>query len=261
MLPRENPICRLPPRRLVLSAWSLHVPFGMYLVDILRPTCIVELGSRKGVSYCAFCQAVKYLGMDSNCVAIDSWFGDVHTGAYGAQVLADLRRHHDPLYRDFSRLEQSLFHEAVSGFRDGSIDLLHVDGLHTYDAVRGDFESWLPRMSRQGVILFHDVTERREDFGVWRLWAVLTERYPSFTFPQGHGLGVLGVGDSLPEAVNALLHCSEPEARAIREFFLRRGLRMWIRTLAEMSIMFPSGLLELILQSSRRPQRGSAPGA
>ena len=88
MSPVDDPICYLPPRRLVLSAWSLHVPFGMYLVDILRPASIVELGTRKGVSYCAFCQAVKHLGIHANCVAVDSWSGDAHTGSYGAAVLA-----------------------------------------------------------------------------------------------------------------------------------------------------------------------------
>jgi hypothetical protein len=232
----------------------------MYLVDLLRPTSIVELGSRNGVSYCAFCQAVRYLGIDACCVAVDSWSGDAHTGAYGADVLADLRRHHDPLYGDFSRLEQSLFHEALTGFGERSIDLLHIDGLHTYDAVRTDLENWLPRMSRRGVILFHDVAERRADFGVWRLWSELTERYPSFTFYHGHGLGVLGVGDSLPEAVSAFLHCSDADAQSMRLFFLRQGRWMWRRTLLEASLRLPGRLLDALLETSRGPERGPASG-
>jgi O-antigen biosynthesis protein len=261
LVPLENAICRLPPRRLVLSAWSLHVPFGMYLVDLLRPASIVELGARKGVSYCAFCQSVMHLGLHTCCVAIDSWSGDAHTGVYGAEVLADLRRHHDPLYGEFSRLEQSTFADALARFRNGAIDLLHIDGLHTYDAVRSDFEKWLPRMSRRGVILLHDVTEKRADFGVWRLWAEITECYPSFTFDHGNGLGVLGVGDSLPEAVSALLHCSEDEAKAIRTFFLRRGLAMWMRTLLECAFRLPGHMLETVLETSQRPERGPASGA
>jgi hypothetical protein len=258
--PGDNPICNLSPRRLVLSAWSLHVPFGMYLVDLLRPSCIVELGTRKGVSYCAFCQAVKYLGIDTSCAAIDSWSGDAHTGAYGAAVLANLRRHHDPLYGDFSRLEQCLFHEALASFRDGSIDLLHIDGLHTYEAVRSDFEKWLPRMSPRGVMLFHDVAERRADFGVWRLWAELADRYPSFLFHHGHGLGVLGVGNSLPDAVSQLLHSSEAEARLVRAFFRRRGRWLWTRTMMQSLLKHPGGLVETILESFRRPAPGPSVG-
>lgn len=261
LLPDRHPICHLQPRRLALSAWSLHVPFAMYLVDILRPASIVELGTRRGVSYCAFCQAVQHLGLTANCVAIDSWSGDAHTGAYGAAVLADLRRHHDPLYGGFSRLEQSLFHHALAGFRDGSIDLLHIDGLHTYEAVRRDFETWLPRMSRRGVVLFHDVAERRADFGVWRLWFELSQRFPSFTFHHGHGLGVLGVGDALPDAVSQLLHLSSVEAIPIRLFFERRARFLRLRTTLEISRRHPIQLLNVILEGFRGLAPGRASGA
>lgn len=261
LLPGENPVCYLAPRRLVLSAWSLHVPFAMYLVDLLRPRSIVELGTRKGVSYCAFCQAVQYLGISASCAAVDSWSGDAHTGAYGAAVLDNLRRHHDPLYGGFSRLHQCLFHEALAEFPNGSIDLLHIDGLHTYDAVRSDFESWLPRVSPQGVILFHDVAEHRQDFGVWRFWAEVTQQYPSFTFEHGHGLGVLGVGAALPQPVAQLLHADQAEARQIREFFLRQGRWLRIRTIVEAAFKCPGNLFVPLLEASRAKLRRSALGA
>src|SRR6266566_576900 len=73
--------------------------------------------------------------------AIDTWEGDQHIGRYGPEVLADLRAHHDTLYEGFSRLNPGTFDQAVAGFADGSIDLLDIDGTHTYDAVRHDFET------------------------------------------------------------------------------------------------------------------------
>ena len=120
--PAHSPLCYLQPRRLALSAWIRHVPFGMYLIDALRPTSLVELGTRNGVSYCAFCQAVDRLGLATTCVAVDSWKGDAHTGAYGPTVLEQLRLHHDPLYSRFSRLHQGSFDEAARDFAAGSID-------------------------------------------------------------------------------------------------------------------------------------------
>src|SRR4029453_4419543 len=96
--PLSHPICLTFPSRLSPSAWTGHVPFAMYLVDLLRPKILVELGTYYGVSYCAFCQAVSERGLSTLCYAIDNWEGDPQSGFYGPQVLADLKAHHDPLY-------------------------------------------------------------------------------------------------------------------------------------------------------------------
>lgn len=208
------------------TAWSCHIPFAFWIMEALRPRVLVELGVHTGVSYCAFCQAAQGLGLPTTPYGVDTWAGDAHAGNYGESVLNVLRTHHDPRYGGFSHLVQATFDEAREHFAPGSVDLLHIDGYHTYEAVRHDFETWLPAMSTQGVILFHDVTVRDRDFGVWRLWDELTRRYPGFLFPFGHGLGVLGVGADLPEPVQWLLH---PEVRpdtpddAIARFFAPLG--------------------------------------
>ena len=79
-------------------------------------------------------------------------------------------------------------------FEDGSVDLLHIDGLHTYDAVRSDFESWLPKMSNCGVVILHDTTVYEADFGVWQYWRELVARFPAVNLLHGHGLGIVYVG-------------------------------------------------------------------
>src|SRR5688572_4843456 len=96
--PLDHPVCFSAPCRLAPSAWTQHVPFAMTLVDLLRPRVLVELGTHFGVSYCAFCQSVAELGLDTRCYAVDTWQGDPQAGFYGSEVLADLRAHHDPAY-------------------------------------------------------------------------------------------------------------------------------------------------------------------
>jgi glycosyltransferase involved in cell wall biosynthesis/SAM-dependent methyltransferase len=213
------------------SAWWQHVPFAHWIVCATAPRVLVELGTHTGVSYAAFCQAVAREQLATRCYAVDTWRGDPHAGAYGPEVLDELRPFHDERFGAFSTLLQYTFDEALDHFEDGSIDLLHIDGLHTYRAVRHDFESWLPKLSDRAVVLFHDINERGGDFGVWRLWAELRQQYPAFEFLHGHGLGVLAVGADAPVPVTALCELAEPATVAmIRMRFARLGERWWIDT-------------------------------
>lgn len=227
----EHPILFAEPRRATheTSAWHAHIPFAMLLVELLRPRVLVELGTHYGDSYCAFCQAVAEVGADTSCFAIDTWAGDPQAGYYGVDVFEDLRAHHDPLYGSFSSLLRTTFDEAVHRFEPGSIDLLHIDGLHTYEAVKHDFETWLPKLSPRGIVLFHDTAVREGDFGVWRLWEELSSKHPSFEFQHGYGLGVVAVGPNVSKNLRWLLDAGEEETAEIQALFAALGSRFTLR--------------------------------
>lgn len=183
--------------RIKPSAWIEHVPFAFWLVEALHPASVVELGVHSGTSYAAFCQAVHALGLETRCYAIDTWKGDKQTGFYGDDIFADLAAYNQEFYSGFSSLVRSTFDEALPYFEDGSIDLLHIDGCHTYEAVQHDFKQWFPKLSSRAVVLLHDTNVREREFGVFHLWNKLQSRWPSFEFIHGYGLGILGVGADL----------------------------------------------------------------
>jgi GT2 family glycosyltransferase len=213
------------PERLAPSAWLEHVPFAFWLVDVLRPKTIVELGTYTGVSYSAFCQAVKTLGLSTRCYAVDTWKGDEHAGVYSEEIYNDLVEFHDRHFSAFSRLVRSTFDDALLHFEDGTIDLLHIDGFHTYEAVRHDFESWLPKLSSNAVIILHDTNVRENNFGVFRLWSEITSGRSHFSFLHGHGLGVLGLGRDYPGPLRTLFDADQNSefGSSIREIFSSLG--------------------------------------
>ena len=231
----NRPIILEAPRRLTpASGWVEHIPFAMLAVELIKPDLVVELGTHMGDSYCAFCQAVDILHLPTRCFAVDTWQGDPHAGEYGPEVLRDLRQHHDHQYGHFSTLIQATFDEAAGQFHEGSIALLHIDGYHTYEAVRHDFETWLPKVSERGVILFHDTNVREKDFGIWRFWREVTRLYPHFEFPHGHGLGVLSVGPEEPEALRQFRERFAKD-RSISTLFFELGHRLQLQTTLKLS--------------------------
>jgi hypothetical protein len=223
--PLDHPICFELPRAVEAVAWQEHIPFAMLLVELLRPKVLVELGVHKGDSYLAFCQAVAACKSDTACYGVDTWKGDAHAGFYGDEVLTELRRHHDSEYGKFSRLVQGTFDEAATYFPDGSVDLLHIDGLHTYQAVSHDWEVWKPKLKPDAVVLFHDVNVRENGFGVWKFWQELSAGKPHLTFKHGHGLGVLAMGEVPPELAE-LLRAEGSAAAALEAFFFAVGRRI-----------------------------------
>ena len=208
----------MEPHHLTAPApWAGHIPFASWLVALQRPRCLVELGAYSGISYLALCQAIVQQDLATRAYAIDTWEGDAHAGQYGEHIYQTMRKAHDPHYQRFSSLLRMRFDQALPQFADGSIDLLHIDGLHTYEAVRHDFETWQPKLSERAVVLFHDTAVRQADFGVYRLWAELSTRYPAIEFGHSNGLGVLLVGADQPQDLRQL--CQDAETAALAQSF------------------------------------------
>lgn len=176
--------------------WAGHKFFAYDLIANLKPKRIVELGTHYGTSLWAFSQAVKDQETNTELFAVDTWEGEAHAGFYGEEVFDKVKRIKEKFYPNLKiNLVRKTFDEALKEFENESIDILHIDGLHTYEAVKHDFEAWLPKVEKNGMVLLHDIIVKRTDFGVYKLWEELKEKYQTMEFHYSYGLGVLSKGE------------------------------------------------------------------
>nr|WP_320115706.1 glycoside hydrolase family 99-like domain-containing protein [uncultured Desulfuromonas sp.] len=208
-------------------AWCGHIPFASWLVQQLRPQIFVELGTHAGNSYFAFCQSIQHYDVNTRCYAIDTWHGDEHAGKYTEEIFEEVCRHNTQHYAAFSTLLRTTFDAAADSFSEASINLLHIDGLHTYAAVKHDFETWLPKLAPGAVVLFHDTNVRDEDFGVWQFWQELQQTYPAtMEFYHSHGLGVLQLGTRGSDNTLDWLVATRDDQDLLRRYFSNLGDRL-----------------------------------
>jgi predicted O-methyltransferase YrrM len=67
--------------------------------------------------------------------------------------------------------------DAVATQLNDEVDFMFIDGDHTYEGVKKDWELYSPMVRKGGVIAFHDIIEARPHIGVGRLFEELKEEH------------------------------------------------------------------------------------
>ncbi len=163
----------------IISAWRGHEDFAVKLVEYKKPEVIVELGVDYGFSSFAF--AMPNIG---TVYGIDWFKGDEHAGHRNTYEL--VKEEIEKLGLTNIVLIQSDFSEAVKTWKK-KIDILHIDGVHHYAAVKQNYDEWLPFVKEDGVILLHDTCSFKDDVG--KFFAEI--ELPKYNFLHSHGLGVV----------------------------------------------------------------------
>lgn len=177
---------------------SVHVLYG--LVRGLRPDVIVEIGSARGKSTCALALACRQNGK-GKVYAIDphdvnAWT-ELHTNGETLPFLRErLASYELGSWCEILRADS----QSAARSWTQSIDLLFIDGDHSFEGVRHDFEAFSPWLHQASLVVFHDTTWEhhkdhigyREDMGVPRYMHELKRAgYPSVTIASWPGLTVL----------------------------------------------------------------------
>ena len=187
------------------------------LIEFLRPSqssTIVEIGTDKGGTFWLWCQLAAD---DALIVSIDMPGGDFGVG----YTTEDVKR-----FRTWARASQKLHFLMEDSHADTTyakltellngrkIDILFLDGDHTYEGMHEDFRMYSPLVSCKGFVVFHDIVETLPhcDCHSHLVWAELKQKHPHREFmeldddlsvrldnthlsgPWG-GLGVLLIGE------------------------------------------------------------------
>lgn len=247
-----SPVSYWQPAHFPETAWAGHAPFAFWLMDVLGPRSIAELGSHNGFSTFVFAEAAKRLELGTTIDAVDSWEGDEHIGFYGDEVYGRVAEIAARDYPDSVRLRRGYFADVRTEIADASVDLLHIDGRHFYDDVLEDVTMWRSSVRDGGVILFHDIAVTERGFGVWRVWEELSAQHPSFSFAHSYGLGVLAVGEVSDPRLRALFDADDETADRVRGDYERLGQAVTERVLLE---PVPAQLAALVDSESWRLTR------
>ena len=103
--------------------------------------------------------------------------------------------------------------------------MLHINGGQGYEDVKHNFEFWLPKLSGQAVVLFHDINVRESETGVWKFFHELSQQFlgRTFSFIHSHGLGLLIVGDNVPDMLQHLCSLKDNDVTYVRLAFSTFG--------------------------------------
>lgn len=171
------------------SAWQGLQTLAYQIVLRYRPKVIVELGTHMGLSALAMGLALKELGEGGRLFAIDSWKGDPQASHYGDEVYQQFLERRKHLGLEETIVPLKMYFDEAKDLVDRPIDLLHIDGLHTWDAVNHDWETYGPLVKPGGLVLFHDVNTRYP--GVTKFWRQMKKSKDCHTVLYSHGLGIL----------------------------------------------------------------------
>jgi cephalosporin hydroxylase len=172
-------------------------------VQELRPQRVLEIGTANGGSLLPI---TRLAAPDAHIISVDLHHGEFG-GGYPAWRI--------PLYKAFARSTQRLdlirgdshdhqtFERVRSLLGGVQLDLLFIDGDHTFDGVRQDFETYGPLVRAGGSIAFHDInppTDTPSDGPrcmvgeVPQYWREISQERDSEEFVAPSERGCFGIG-------------------------------------------------------------------
>jgi len=180
----------------LINPWQVPSELHRFaqIVATLRPKKVMEIGTFKGGTLCVLC---RLSSPSADIISVDLP-GGKFGGGYNAMRSC--------LFRSFCKYSQAMHlirgdshsNETLTRVKSiiQSLDILFIDGDHTYQGVKRDFLAYSPLVRRGGVVAFHDIVEHPKDSGceVSRFWEEIKEQYRHEEIIENPQQGWAGIG-------------------------------------------------------------------
>jgi predicted O-methyltransferase YrrM len=176
------------------SAWLLYG-----ICRSLKPQVAVEIGSARGKSACYVGTALKQNGF-GHLYAVDPHTTTNWNDADSVNTLDIMRANLAAFGLNETVTILRQFSDAAIETIPKPIDMIFIDGDHTYEGVKADWDLYTPHMSQFGCVVFHDTLWdikpdprwQRDDMGVPRFVEELRKSgYPVLTIDKDFGVSVV----------------------------------------------------------------------
>jgi predicted O-methyltransferase YrrM len=162
----------------------------------LKPKIVMEIGTNYGGTLCILSRLAAH---DATIISVD-----LPDGEFGGGY----KWFHIPIFKFFRYAQQKLHllrgdshsSEMSAGVRDiighnRKIDLLFIDGDHSYEGVKKDFDNYADLVRPGGIVAFHDIAEHTiKTCQVSRFWDEVKHRYPHQEIIEDRNQGWAGIG-------------------------------------------------------------------
>lgn len=166
------------------------------VVENIKPKTIMEIGTARGGTLFLFS---KIIPEDSFIISLDLPGGSFGGGYPWWKI---------PLYKSFAKDKQTinLIREDSHNLKtlrkikkilgDRKLDFLFIDGDHTYNGVKKDFDLYKQLVKKGGIIAFHDVALHPPETKceVSKLWNEVKKKYEYKEFVEDWKQNWAGIG-------------------------------------------------------------------
>jgi predicted O-methyltransferase YrrM len=164
-------------------------------IEKLIPKTIVEIGTANGGT---LFMSTRLAADNALIISIDLPGGEFGGGYPDWKI---------PIYKSFAKANQTIelirgdshseqtFEKLKSLLNGREIDYLFIDGDHTYDGVKKDFEKYQPLVKKNGIIALHDiVVHKGSKCDVHRFWNEVKQNYEYQEFVKDWNQNCFGIG-------------------------------------------------------------------